>query len=108
MDKIDRTHDKTHRQVTRPGAKTRKRPTVDRISSGYGAWRNSPKDPVGRGDSPEGIVFLLDVDNTLLDNDHIETDLKQYLAQKFSTASRDRYWDLLEELRAELGYADYL
>jgi FMN phosphatase YigB (HAD superfamily) len=54
------------------------------------------------------IVFLLDVDNTLLDNDHIEADLDQHLTRQFGTENRDRYWALFEELRAELGYADYL
>src|SRR5579859_2037018 len=108
MDKTDQTRDKAHQRITRPGAKTRKRQTVDRISSRYGSWRNTTKD-IGSGvNSQERIVFLLDADNTLLDNDQIETDLKQYLTQKFSAASRDRYWAVLEELRVELGYVDYL
>jgi FMN phosphatase YigB (HAD superfamily) len=55
-----------------------------------------------------GIVFLFDVDNTLLDNDAVQADLSAYLELKFGRASRDRYWALFEELRAELGYADYL
>jgi FMN phosphatase YigB (HAD superfamily) len=54
------------------------------------------------------VVFLLDVDNTLLDNDCIVADLSQHLAQEFGEASRDRYWKIFEALRAELGYADYL
>ncbi|HVA55183.1 MAG TPA: HAD family hydrolase [Gammaproteobacteria bacterium] len=58
--------------------------------------------------SPDAIVFLLDVDNTLLDNDYIEADLKQHLTQEFGAENRDRYWALFEELRTELGYADYL
>jgi FMN phosphatase YigB (HAD superfamily) len=54
------------------------------------------------------IVFLLDVDNTLLDNDHIAADLSEHLAQEFGDRCRDRYWEIFETLRAELGYADYL
>lgn len=53
-------------------------------------------------------VFLFDVDNTLLDNDAVQDDLSAHLAREFGTASRDRYWAIFEQLRAELGYADYL
>lgn len=53
-------------------------------------------------------VFLFDVDNTLLDNDAVQADLSVHLERKFGRASRDRYWSLFEELRGELGYADYL
>jgi FMN phosphatase YigB (HAD superfamily) len=55
-----------------------------------------------------GVVFLLDVDNTLLDNDSIARDLRQHLTLAFGEASQDRYWQIFEQLRAELGYADYL
>lgn len=58
--------------------------------------------------SPDDVVFLLDCDNTLLDNDRVEEDLREHLAREFGAASRDRYWAILEELRRELGYADYL
>ena len=54
------------------------------------------------------VVFLFDVDNTLLDNDRVEDDLKNHLEREFGAESRDRYWIIFEELRAELGYADYL
>jgi FMN phosphatase YigB (HAD superfamily) len=54
------------------------------------------------------VVFLLDVDNTLLDNDRIITDLKQHLTQAFGVERQRRYWKIFEERRAELGYADYL
>lgn len=54
------------------------------------------------------LVFLFDVDNTLLDNDHVQADLRAYLAENHGQAARDRYWQLFEELRATLGYADYL
>jgi FMN phosphatase YigB (HAD superfamily) len=54
------------------------------------------------------IVFLFDVDNTLLDNDRVQAHLNEYLEQAYGTATRDRYWQIFEELRKELGYADYL
>jgi FMN phosphatase YigB (HAD superfamily) len=54
------------------------------------------------------VVFLFDVDNTLLDNDGVQADLKDHLAQAYGAAARDRYWEILEELRGELGYVDYL
>jgi FMN phosphatase YigB (HAD superfamily) len=53
-------------------------------------------------------VFLFDVDNTLLDNDAVQDDLSAYLEREFGAARRERYWAIFEELRAELGYADYL
>jgi FMN phosphatase YigB (HAD superfamily) len=53
-------------------------------------------------------VFLFDVDNTLLDNDAVQDDLSTHLAREFGITSRDRYWAIFEQLRAELGYADYL
>jgi FMN phosphatase YigB (HAD superfamily) len=55
-----------------------------------------------------GIVFLFDVDNTLIDNDRVQADLKEHLEQTYGVAARDRYWEILEELRNELGYVDYL
>ncbi len=54
------------------------------------------------------VVFLLDVDNTLLDNDRIIADLREHLDQEFGAASAARYWSAFESLRAELGYVDYL
>ncbi|MHB1233992.1 MAG: HAD family hydrolase [Burkholderiales bacterium] len=54
------------------------------------------------------VVFLLDVDNTLLDNDRIIADLNGHLAHEFGDENRDRYWEIFEALRVELGYADYL
>ena len=58
--------------------------------------------------SPDEVVFLFDVDNTLLDNDRVENDLRRHMEREFGARSRDRYFAILEELRAELGYADYL
>lgn len=53
-------------------------------------------------------VFLVDVDNTLLDNDAIQQDLKDHLAKTYGDATRDRYWRILEDLFVELGYRDYI
>ena len=57
---------------------------------------------------PAPVVFLLDVDNTLLDNDRIIDDLKRHLTRAFGAERQERYWAIFEALRAELGYADYL
>ena len=57
---------------------------------------------------PDEVVFLLDCDNTLLDNDRVQLDLKEHLANEFGPENRDRYWRILEALRSELGYVDYL
>ena len=54
------------------------------------------------------LVFLFDVDNTLLDNDAVQADLRDHLERNYGVKARDRYWELFEELRGELGYADYL
>lgn len=58
----------------------------------------------GEGD----VVFLLDVDNTLLDNDRFGADLGARLEQAFGADQRDRYWAIFAALREELSYADYL
>jgi FMN phosphatase YigB (HAD superfamily) len=54
------------------------------------------------------VVFLLDVDNTLLDNDCVTADLERYLIEEVGPAREARYWAIFEQLRTELGYADYL
>jgi len=54
------------------------------------------------------VVFLFDVDNTLLDNDRVTADLKQHLTHEVGPERQQRYWAIYEQLRAELGYADYL
>src|ERR1035437_7773057 len=54
------------------------------------------------------VVFLLDVDNTLLDNDRVPADLKQQLTHAFGAQRQERYWAIFEERRTELGYSDYL
>lgn len=53
-------------------------------------------------------MFFFDVDNTLLNNDRVADDLKRHLIDKVGTPSAGRYWEIFEELRTELGYADYL
>lgn len=58
--------------------------------------------------APTPFVFLFDVDNTLLDNDHMSRDLRAYLTATFGETRQQRYWAIFEELRSELGYADYL
>jgi FMN phosphatase YigB (HAD superfamily) len=54
------------------------------------------------------VVSLLDVDNTLLDNDRVSTDLRRYLDREVGPERAREYWSIFEELRTELGYADYL
>jgi len=54
------------------------------------------------------FVFLIDVDNTLLDNDRVAADLRKHLVAEVGRDRQRRYWELFEELRTELGYADYL
>jgi FMN phosphatase YigB (HAD superfamily) len=54
------------------------------------------------------VVFLLDVDNTLLNNDRIADDLRAHLTREVGAQRQERYWAIFEELRTELGYADYL
>ncbi len=58
--------------------------------------------------SAEHVVFLFDVDNTLVDNDHIVADMKSNLALDIGDDQQARYWEYFEQLRTELGYADYL
>jgi FMN phosphatase YigB (HAD superfamily) len=54
------------------------------------------------------VVFLFDVDNTLLDNDAVQNDLSAHLEREVGLVNRDRYWEIFEQLRVQLGYADYL
>lgn len=54
------------------------------------------------------MVFLFDVDNTLLDNDRVTADLKRFLEREVGSERNQRYWMIFEDLRTELGYADYL
>jgi FMN phosphatase YigB (HAD superfamily) len=54
------------------------------------------------------VVFLVDVDNTLLDNDHFLVDLRRRLEQSFGAAQAERYWQIFNDRRREIGLADYL
>ncbi|MBX7171974.1 MAG: hypothetical protein K1X72_13510 [Pyrinomonadaceae bacterium] len=54
------------------------------------------------------LVFLFDVDNTLLDNDRVSNDLRKFLAKEVGLNRCNHYWEIFEQLRLELGYADYL
>jgi hypothetical protein len=55
-----------------------------------------------------GTVFLFDVDNTLLDNDRVTQDLRRFLDKEVGIERSASYWKIFEQLRSELGYADYL
>ena len=57
---------------------------------------------------PSPVVFLVDVDNTLLDNDRVTADLRRFLEREVGRERQQRYWDIFEDLRGQLGYADYL
>jgi FMN phosphatase YigB (HAD superfamily) len=63
---------------------------------------------VNRAEANSRTVFFFDVDNTLIDNDRIAEDLKRHLRNKVGDGSALRYWEIFEQLRTELGYADYL
>lgn len=58
--------------------------------------------------TPSDTVFLFDVDNTLLDNDRVTQDLRRFLDKEVGVVRSTIYWNIFEELRDELGYADYL
>lgn len=58
--------------------------------------------------SPDSTVFLVDVDDTLLENDRIQDDLRQHIGEQFGPECRDRFWDIQEQLFRDLGYRDYL
>src|SRR5688572_29564599 len=71
--------------------------------------QNCTSDPdEGHMKAPEEVVFLFDCDNTLLDNDRVVVDLRVHLESEFGAKNRDRYFEIFENLRKELGYADYL
>ena len=56
----------------------------------------------------DDLVFLFDVDNTLLNNDRITVDLKRHLDEQVGPQRQQSYWEIFEQLRTDLGYADYL
>jgi FMN phosphatase YigB (HAD superfamily) len=59
-------------------------------------------------DPPTHVIFLFDVDNTLLDNDTVAADLQLHLTSEIGADGAQEYWQIFEQLRSELGYADYL
>jgi FMN phosphatase YigB (HAD superfamily) len=59
-------------------------------------------------EKPYRVVFLFDVDNTLLNNDRVTEDLRQFLMREFGEERQKRFWAIYEQLRSEIGYADYL
>jgi FMN phosphatase YigB (HAD superfamily) len=59
-------------------------------------------------ETPHRVVVLFDVDNTLLDNDRVIVDLERYLTREVGAVRANQYFEIFEELRTELGYADYL
>ena len=61
-----------------------------------------------KGTNPGKVVFLFDVDNTLLDNDRVTADLRKHLEKEVGPDRAQHYWSIFEQLRTELGYADYL
>ena len=63
---------------------------------------------MNRADATSRTVFFFDVDNTLVDNDRVASDLQRHLQNKVGAGSAERYWQIFEQLRGELGYADYL
>ena len=58
--------------------------------------------------TPAHVVFLVDCDNTLVDNDGVQDDFQDHFTKAFGPGGWDRYWALLQEMRHELGYVDYL
>jgi FMN phosphatase YigB (HAD superfamily) len=63
---------------------------------------------LNRDDASSRTVFLFDVDNTLVDNDRVAQDLQRHLERTVGEGCAQRYWEIFEQLRTELGYADYL
>src|SRR5512143_2104964 len=72
--------------------------------SGNGHGKGSASEMISKNE----IVFLFDVDNTMLDNDQVINDLSLQIEREFGAQQRHRYFAIFEELRAKLGYADYL
>jgi len=53
------------------------------------------------------LVFLFDVDNTLLDNDRSKADMQTGLLEILGEQGAKRFWELYEEVRAELDVVSY-
>src|SRR5580693_9443775 len=78
----------------------------DAVVTDSTAYKNRTMSQGNPNRSP--VVFLLDVDNTLLNNDRVADDLRRHLTREVGAQRQERYWAIFEELRAQLGYADYL
>jgi hypothetical protein len=68
----------------------------------------SESSPPSARKAVKDLVFLFDIDNTLLDNDRLQNELFRHIGDEFGKQARDRYLAIFEELRTQLGYADYL
>ncbi len=88
-----------------PHASSRRKVTTGRVhrAPGPGVQRTQAQRSTGRP-----VVFLFDVNNTLLDNDRVIADLGRYLLREVGPRRARCYWTLFEQLRTRLGYADYL
>src|SRR2546430_2361164 len=53
------------------------------------------------------VAFLLDVDNTLLDNDGLKAWCDRALRDAVGDDQADRFWELYEETRHATGVVDY-
>src|SRR5215470_10413665 len=78
---------------------SRRRTGVARRSGGVSPVENAAATTAEGGLMRHEVVFLFDVDNTLLDNDRVSADLKRHLQNKVGTERQGRYWSLFEELR---------
>lgn len=52
------------------------------------------------------IVFLVDVDNTLLDNDRVKANLDDHLRAVVGSRLAQCFWDIYEQVRKEKGVVD--
>jgi len=77
------------------------------MSASKASKSRTPVRPAAPGRMKD-LVFLFDVDNTLFDNDRMQSDLFRHIGREFGNEARERYLAIFEELRSELGYADYL
>ena len=78
-------------------------PEAERIVAGDGGWHNPGTEERDRMSASDEVVFLFDCDNTLLDNDRVQEDLRAHLAREFGAENRDRYWAIFETLARRAG-----
>jgi FMN phosphatase YigB (HAD superfamily) len=81
---------------------------IRRPSSSTPVSRMTSKARAQKAKKPSRVVFLFDVDNTLLDNDRVIEDLRNHLGTEVGSEKCERYWAIFERLRRKVGYADYL